>query len=217
MKKFGFTLAEVLIVLGIIGTVSALTLPAVVMQQKSSQIGAKLGRVRQVLIAANEQYLLDEELDSLTPIKDSNYLPNIVKKIKGANYYNSTLYLPIGASVTKQANSSTSAGECYLKDGSFGGTVACIKVDLSNGALSANGTPIGVIGRDIFYFLIDKTGAVVPYGSQKLGAPGTPTSNNYAMCDANNSKKTTKNNMGCAGVIFDNNLKIPESYTIPKT
>ena len=39
MKKFGFTLAEVLITLDIIGVVAALTAPALVQNAGSAQIG----------------------------------------------------------------------------------------------------------------------------------------------------------------------------------
>lgn len=42
MKKFGFTLAEVLITLGIIGVVAALTAPALVMQSRNEANAARL-------------------------------------------------------------------------------------------------------------------------------------------------------------------------------
>ena len=44
MKKFGFTLAEVLITLGIIGVVAAVTMPTLVASTKYKQIGVKLSK-----------------------------------------------------------------------------------------------------------------------------------------------------------------------------
>ena len=44
MKKFGFTLAEVLITLGIIGVVAAVTMPTLVSNTKYKQVGVKLSK-----------------------------------------------------------------------------------------------------------------------------------------------------------------------------
>ena len=44
MKKNGFTLAEVLITLGIIGVIAAITLPTLMSDTTSAQIGPKLAK-----------------------------------------------------------------------------------------------------------------------------------------------------------------------------
>jgi len=46
MLKKGFTLAEVLVTLGIIGVVAALTLPGILTDTTSAQIGPKLAKAR---------------------------------------------------------------------------------------------------------------------------------------------------------------------------
>ena len=53
MKKHGFTLAEVLITLGIIGVVAALTAPALVQNAGSAQIGPKLAKAVSTFEIAN--------------------------------------------------------------------------------------------------------------------------------------------------------------------
>ena len=45
MKKLGFTLAEVLITLGIIGIVAALTLPAIVQKQQKQEASSRLKKL----------------------------------------------------------------------------------------------------------------------------------------------------------------------------
>ena len=60
MKKFGFTLAEVLITLGIIGIVAAMTLPAIVQNHKRKEATARLKKFystmsQAVMLAEGEQ------------------------------------------------------------------------------------------------------------------------------------------------------------------
>lgn len=59
MKKNGFTLAEVLITLGIIGVVAALTAPALVQNTGSAQIGPKLAKASSTFELACENMLND--------------------------------------------------------------------------------------------------------------------------------------------------------------
>jgi len=65
MKKFGFTLAEVLITLGIIGVVAALTAPALVMQSRDQANAAKLAVTVSNLENAFTTALSAENVDSL--------------------------------------------------------------------------------------------------------------------------------------------------------
>ena len=211
MKKIGFTMAEILIVLAIIGVISSLTLPTIMTKNKNSQISTKLARVYQLLNTANEQYLMDEEQEDLSNLNSNTYLPAIVKCIKGANLdtveedtdvkgkkkTTTTLYLPVGASVEV-----TNFPTLYSASGTFLGVLCPIKVNLTNGISDVN-------GRDTFYFYVDKSGALLPIGSIHL-------STQY-NCDANTPSSTTKNNYGCAGKIFDNGWKLPKTYQIPKS
>ena len=65
MKKLGFTLAEVLITLGIIGVVAALTAPALVQNAGSAQIGPKLAKAVSTFETANEKMLMELSLSSI--------------------------------------------------------------------------------------------------------------------------------------------------------
>ena len=70
MKKFGFTLAEVLITLGIIGVVAALTMPAIVNQSGIKHVGPTLQKVVSSIAQANEAILNDENITDLALIND---------------------------------------------------------------------------------------------------------------------------------------------------
>ena len=65
MKKHGFTLAEVLITLGIIGVVAALTTPTLVQNINSQQVGPRLAKAVSTLELANQNLLNHEEMTSL--------------------------------------------------------------------------------------------------------------------------------------------------------
>lgn len=67
MKKFGFTLAEVLITLSIIGVVAALTAPALVQSVGSAKVGPSLAKAVSTFTTANEMMLAQEELNSIQP------------------------------------------------------------------------------------------------------------------------------------------------------
>ena len=71
MKKLGFTLAEVLITLGIIGVVAALTAPALVQNAGSAQIGPKLAKAVSTLELANQNMLTENSASSMASFIDT--------------------------------------------------------------------------------------------------------------------------------------------------
>ena len=74
MKKLGFTLAEVLITLGIIGVVAALTAPALVQNAGSAQIGPKLAKAVSTLELANQNMLTESGAASM-----SSYMSSVIE------------------------------------------------------------------------------------------------------------------------------------------
>ena len=77
MKNNGFTLAEVLITLGIIGVVAALTMPALIGNYKRQQTIQQLKKVYSVLGQAYNRAVADygdgTEWDEITPQTAFNY------------------------------------------------------------------------------------------------------------------------------------------------
>ncbi len=94
--KQGFTLAEILITLGIIGVVAALTAPALVQNAGNAKVGPTLTKVISTLENAHEQMLNDEgatKLDSITKgggwsETRENYYIKLSKYIQGSSYDN---------------------------------------------------------------------------------------------------------------------------------
>ena len=87
MKKSGFTLAEVLITLGIIGVVAALTAPVLVSSFQKNKVGPTLKRFVSNMAEANTQLLYDNEVATVTSFVGSDvtvYLDELGKYLKGS-------------------------------------------------------------------------------------------------------------------------------------
>jgi len=85
MKKFGFTLAEILITLGIIGVVAALTTPALVKSTGSAQIGPSLAKFVNTIENACQQLMHDENL-TMVKTTDIPKLYNYIIMAPKKNY-----------------------------------------------------------------------------------------------------------------------------------
>ncbi len=73
--KYGFTLAEVLITLGIIGVVAALTLPTLIGNYQKQALATQTKKFYSMMSQAVKQYMADEGVDDLrnTPLASDNY------------------------------------------------------------------------------------------------------------------------------------------------
>ena len=90
MKKFGFTLAEVLITLAIIGVVAAMTLPVLTQNTRNAQVGPKLAKAVSMFEQANQAML---EAQNLTSLQGGNFWNAPAEEggpspLNGANYAN---------------------------------------------------------------------------------------------------------------------------------
>lgn len=211
MKKFGFTLAEILISLGIIGVISALTMPTLFINTSTAKIGPTLAKAVSAFEQANVMMLNDAEADSLEDAgilspgggTDTyvNRLQNFLKGTKtdsreflskdGVKYTISTNTNALGVAL----NSSTIPHQDAL------GVVAIV-ID--------NNTPQNGINR--FYFSFFNDGSLRPAGATGWignGQPANESANTHwnfnTNCPLNG---TVRNPEYCAGHIFENNLKV---------
>ena len=231
MKKFGFTLAEVLITLGIIGVVAALTAPALVQNAGTAKIGPTLAKVVSTLENANEQMLHDEDATDLSKIArlEADYYELLSKYISGSSYdttvngnlefdppmtlwdgnqagglsmraylfnFSDNICLIVGIPAASSSD--------YNPKGSFKGRYAYMYVDINGSKTKPN-----KLGKDVFYFIIDKSGSVIPYGSSTLSwlldDDGSEyTNSNNSACNENK----VGDGKACAGSIFENNMKV---------
>lgn len=142
MKKTAFTLAEVLITLGIIGVVAAMTLPSVITNFKKQEASARLKKfnstMAQVLILSQEDNGQINEWDMSLRPEDfvRKYFAPYIKNLK--------------------IDSEGSTGRLYFTDGS---TVKILKGRCMDMHFDVNGDrKPNQFGYDIFVFLAcDKT------------------------------------------------------------
>lgn len=74
-RTFGFTLAEVLITLGIIGVVAAMTMPTLIQNQQKRSLEVATQKFYSMMSQAVKQYMADYGVDDLrhTPLASDNY------------------------------------------------------------------------------------------------------------------------------------------------
>ena len=163
MKKAGFTLAEVLITLGIVGVIAAITLPPLMSDTNAAQIGPKLGKAVTTFEQANINLLNAYSADSL---KDTGLMSSMADyRTELGNYLKLSAqsnYTATGTSNTCKPAGSFGAGTKFItKDGlvysvnyeetSSGKVphkqkIGAVYVD-TNGASKPN-----ILGVDIFAF-----------------------------------------------------------------
>ena len=192
MKK-GFTLAEVLITLGIVGIVAVLTIPSVMKNYKNRLYTAQLEKVYAQLNEATLAIMNDERVDSFYETKangtDKCTDNNKQNCTGGLPYFLSTYIEPVKKNCAKGDNDEicvaggTTSSYKYI-DGSDAGGIGsgtyCIQ--LASGAaicgfhnpgnkctslvVDVNGQAApNIVGRDVFSMDIHKNGSISDYSS----------------------------------------------------
>ena len=186
-KRFGFTLAEVLITLGIIGVVAAMTIPTLISNTNSakfkSQYKKTLSTLNQAALMATAQYDLD--FASLTascgntggtekPDVTASMCALINGTLSGATYYSAASSIKIPG---------TSSAYSIATGGTQGATDASWKAyQLADGSMVAFNDVTSCtleVGGDITALaakcrgFIDVNGATLPNKEVKCGGGGT--------------------------------------------
>lgn len=215
-KMYAFTMAEVLITLGIIGVVAAMTLPSLVNNNRNKALEAALKKSYSTISQALNMYYVEngEKISSENVGKNAQTLVPILKKYlnvigqceRFGSYWgnlgclrkNGTKFEKVTYK-TYNGNTSVRAdifddGNLILQDGSF-------LIVENGGSWNANRLFITVdvngfrknpnrLGQDLFMFQLDAKGNLLP-----MGAKGTTYyDENDEYCSA-----TSTNNMNDAG------------------
>ena len=218
MKKFGFTLAEILISLGIIGVISALTMPTLFTNTSTAKIGPTLAKAVSAFEQANMMMLNDAEADSLedagilSPDGDTDTYVNRLQ-----NFLKGTVIGTVG----------------FLSKDGVQYTIDTNITDTNDFGVALNSSTIphqdalGIVtividnntsqdGINRFYFSFFNDGSLRPAGATGWIGNGQPASAsasthwNYTSSGSNNCplNGTVGNRRYCAGHIFENNLKV---------
>ncbi len=218
-SKFAFTLAEVLITLGVVGVVAAMTLPSLINSGRGKQYEAGF-KAAQSLLGQAVTYLHSQDIF----IYNNNYgtanagyasvtfSTTLAEAFTGIHALNKALTNEAGTSVitTYKTFSNKTFNKGRLDDGSFelaNGMSVFIETD------SVSATPIVIfdvngsrkkpnrLGYDTFAFIIDKDDRILPLGSPLM------TSTQYSLfkdlntyCDKNSA--SLENGISCAYKAF---------------
>ena len=222
MKKFGFTLAEILITMGIIGVVAALTAPTLVNNAANAQIRPTLAKVVSTLENANLGMMNHRELNSLAGLNLNEYLngnqnDGILSIMSGAVFEHvnanpennvqaadiihlkGNIDLILGAPNSVANPNNTIA--TYNRNGGYLGPYVDVIIDI-DGAGGDN-----QLASDRYQFLIDASGSVLPYGGRALftldNTLGHWNGNVSGVNNCENVDDAIANGINCAGAVFE--------------
>ena len=161
-KKNGFTLAEVLVTLGIIGIIAALTLPGLSTNTNRRSVGPALSKAIHNLEAANKALIQEEGVRTLDQI-DANYLDLLERKLDGQ--IDTILYSgsETEAFIGKDRNSyivTSQVTNAVSSNSNQGGKYWSVIIDV-NGRKNPNQG-----GTDQFLVYVDNKGQVLSAGSK---------------------------------------------------
>jgi len=228
MKKLGFTLAEVLITLGIIGMVASMTIPTLITDFQRRQFETKFAKTYSMIMNGFRLYLVDEYCTSsiCSPIQDY-YLEAVVDEdyTHIDNMFESTF------KVIKTCRGSEQKNEClpekmYGIDGSnvdFDDVLSPYTVIFADGSsLSCLGSVYGALlllmdtnglaapntyGKDLFMFVMDVSTnryehlpLMFPWGDSNAGpAWWTPWHEDATLCGQKGQKVLPTDNSNGQG------------------
>lgn len=237
MRKNGFTLAEVLITLGIIGTIAALTFPALHSNTSDQVNVARLSTEISNLENAFATMLIQEDEDSLENTNfgggfEANSISQYLKvsgtydNLESAGYSSDQPFRTLGGEslelpgVTRVAtlkdggvaifnhSQDLEHSEDRLSSGSSTGVKAGeVYIDV-NGPSQPNRA-----GRDLFAFVLGGDGVLYPYGSQTasllLDTNGKASNNTFENSSAACTYRCTDTGgFGCTAKLIQDGYKI---------
>lgn len=231
MKKiFAFTLAEVLVTLGIIGVVSAMTVPTLMQNHQRKTYVTQLHQVYNLLSQAFLEYMNDKNalnlheagLTSSAEIK--NFMNNYFKIVKSCTnftdcFYDGTYKNMNGTNLTNGSYwAGSSNAPCFviangaslcLEHSKYHTSTGHITIDI-NGKAGPN-----VAGRDLYFVTYYKDGTIdedgIPPECRTSGTScGSGKTNAKDVRTAIGANCATRSDAkGCFGLILNNNWEMP--------
>lgn len=215
--KKGFTLAEILITLSIVGIAAALTVPALVKNSSQAKIGPSLAKFVNTFENATEAVLYDLNTtvlsDGLNTIETS-LLPAMTSHMTMTPASGSLSYKAASGDTSDTCESSlylmknnalvcmedADSGAKNKSGGSYKGIKANVFYDI-NGTAGPNRA-----GIDIFKFYLDDAGSLIPYGSaamQSIYSDGKKGSS----CSTTKRSSDIDTSFACTGRYADDGWK----------
>lgn len=227
MKKFGFTLAEVLITLGVIGIITATTIPTFVANAQNKANAAKLSATITTLETAFSNMMTDEGTSDIYEIinyennggidKLVNFLKITMKKDENTDIVEIITEEAYPGLKKENYFAKTIDGDKLIGSEFIGHVMAAFITKNSNNIYimddksvvidTSKGNP-NILGRDIFIFYLNEDGKLYPYGSKYLANMSDEyeywkeSSDKYFACN------DTKKGAGCTARLVENNFVV---------
>ena len=226
--RFAFTLAEVLITLGIIGIVAALTMPVLIANYQKKNVVVNLEKaytnLSQAIKLSEASNGELEYWDFGMPAKDffNKYLYNFVS-VNNSTFNSQDLqYKYLNGNNCTEILCTENSYIVFLSDGmllivssaNFLSDGRVISIDI-NGLKKPN-----IVGKDFFSFALTKNNGIVPFGAGNFGiSDGEGGSQSFGTFDrdklkGNNSYACNREKKGywCAALIMFHNWTIKKDY-----
>lgn len=222
MKEFGVTLAEILITLGIIGIVAAMTIPMLITNYQKRSTATQLKKAYSLLVNASRQAIADDDLIYNPPEvydvtfgthdKYGIFATYFAPYMSGSTIKNSLPSWEAKTPAGKDAYYTNFGKGCYMVNNGMcfimqnhGTNYFHITVDL-NGPSGPNR-----VGRDVFYFglhFVD-TGIII---DGKVYAVTSNTSNAELIKRCGKEDTQWLGGSTCTELIMRNGWEIPQNY-----
>ncbi len=217
MNRLAFTLAEVLITLGIIGIIAAMTIPSLIQKKTNRELQTALQKNYSVLQSALEKASYDygETIKPAAFVKGGLLKPVLIKYLKSVKDSESSNCIQNGSETNesgeiekyiiknyKTYNKKQTVQTWYFDDGQFMLNDGSLYMIENQTQTSAQIPPIYITidvngmdkkpnlwGHDLFTFQIIENGKLLP-----MGADGTDYDSN-SYCSATSTNKL--NGIGC--------------------
>ena len=204
MKKFGFTLAEVLVTLGIIGVVSALVLPTFTASTQRAKVGPKLAKAVSVFEQATQAVLNDAESDSISGAQ-VECRAGTLSPLTGCFYQQLEHHLKGAAN----GNNGFTSSDGVTYSGALGsiteGEFAHETVALNRLTININPNTQASVGGNVFYFHLMDDGTMMPWGSSREDSNENVWTR---RCPRGDRVISGADRDYCAGHVMENGLKV---------
>ena len=226
--RTGFTLAEILITLGIVGVVAVLTIPSVMRGYKNRMYTAQLEKVYSQITNAASAIMTDEQVDSFYETKAGKATVQNAsgEYTAGVPYFFNNYFKTIkqncreGNEPCAKSDAATYKTMAGAAVSGFGANSYCIQT--VNGAticgfynpnntcmslaVDVNGLEApNIVGRDVFSMDMHRSGAIVEFGSAcTLNSANCPAS----KCSQGDTGSPYMASCGCLSSIIESGWKM---------
>lgn len=230
MIKRGFTLAEILIALALVGIIAALTIPTLLGNVRHQANAAKLSAAITDFENATSVMITQEEIDDLSELENMQGILELLPKYLKVNTTNDDMNGYYGSAepfttINEEAGMGDFGSLMLAKNGAvfmfddnvqtrnedtvrgMGGTVSSSRGRV---AIDVNGTEgPNMYGVDVFLFRLGDNGSLYPFGS--LNCSILENDNNTNLWDGDDSDyKCVDDDMteGCTARLVENNFRV---------